>query len=140
MTSLLDLENAAETVKVGGKDIPVYGLSTAGIVAILRRFPQLREMLSGEEVELTAELLYDLAPDAVAALIAASCGHPGDETAERVASRLTITQQADLLEATIRLTMPDGLGPFVARLAEMGQAMGLSTDETADTTDEEMAA
>ena len=43
--------------------------------------------------------LMEMGGDAVAAIIAAGCGYPGDEKAEAVASKLGIDAQADLLGA-----------------------------------------
>ena len=42
--------------------------------------------------------------DAVAAIIAAGCGYPGDETAETVAGKLSLDAQAELLAAILRWT------------------------------------
>ena len=58
--------------------------------------------------------------EAVAALLAAGCGYPGDEKAETVAASLPINLQADLLAAVMRMTLPHGLGPFVEKLTALG--------------------
>jgi hypothetical protein len=45
---------------------------------------------------------------------------PGDERAEAAAGRLGLDDQAELLAAIMKLTMPQGIGPFVEKLARMG--------------------
>jgi hypothetical protein len=63
-----------------------------------------------------ATQLIALGGEAVAAIIAAGCGYPGDEKAEAIAGSLSLDAQADLLAAVLRLTLPRGIGPFVAKL------------------------
>jgi hypothetical protein len=128
---LLDLDGADEHVTVQGRNIPVYGVSTHGVTSLMKRFPAMRSALQGQEVEITSDLVFDTVPDAVAAVIAAACGHPDNDDAEKVAARLPLHAQTDLLDAAIRLTMPDGAGPLGDRLQALGERLGLSTDETA---------
>ena len=61
--------------------------------------------------------------DAVAAIIAAGCGYPGDETAESVAGKLSLDAQADLLSALLRLTLLKGVGHFVEKLTALGSIL-----------------
>jgi hypothetical protein len=74
--------------------------------------------MTGQEVE--TEQLMAVGGDAVAAIIAAGCGYPGDENAETIASKLSIDAQADLLATILRLTLPKGIGPFVEKLTALG--------------------
>jgi hypothetical protein len=48
-------------------------------------------------------------------------GAPGQERAEAVADNLSINVQADLLAAILRLTLPKGIGPFVAKADGTGR-------------------
>ena len=61
--------------------------------------------------------------DLVAAIIAAGTGDPGDPVAEEAAGRLGIDEQADLLSAILRVTLPKGVGPFVEKLLALGAAL-----------------
>jgi hypothetical protein len=69
--------------------------------------------------------------DAVAAIIAAGCGYPGDEQAEAVAGKLAIDAQADLIAAIVHLTLPAGLGPFVEKLTALGGILDAVPSATA---------
>lgn len=120
MASLLDIVPETKTVTVQGKDIEVFGVSTRGIAHLIGTFPELKKALAGKKQDFTPERLMKLLPDCVASIIAAGCGMPGDKEAEKLADKLSASDQLDLLEAIIKLTMPDGVGPFVERLNALG--------------------
>lgn len=122
MPGLLDIAPAVETVEIRGTKVEVYGVSVKGIAYLLQRFPELRAMLSGREV--SADRLIEIGGDAVAAIIAAGTGYPGNEQAEAVAGSLSLDEQADLLAAIVKLTMPGGVGPFVEKLSALGLGLG----------------
>ena len=67
--------------------------------------------------------LLAMGGDLVAAIIAAGTGDPGDPVAEEAAGRLGIDEQADLLAAILRVTLPKGVGPFVEKLAGLGAGL-----------------
>ena len=94
-----------------GALVTVLGVSAKGLAILLGLFPELRMVMTGQEVQ--AEQLMSMGGDAVAAIIAAGCGYPGDEAAERAAGKLSLDAQADLLATIRRLTLPKGVGPFV---------------------------
>jgi hypothetical protein len=118
MVGLIDIAPRTETVVVQGTPVPVHGISAKGLAYLLGRFPELRKLMTGQEVEI--EQLMAMGGDAVAAIIAAGCGYPGDQHAEEVAAKLTIEAQIDLLSAVLRLTLPGGFGPFVEKLTALG--------------------
>lgn len=118
MTSLTELAALSTAVKVMGKDITVHGVSAAGIAQLLHRFPALGKAMSGGGFK--QEELVKLAPDAVAALIAAGCGDPGNKEVEKAAAKLALEAQLDLIQAIIKLTFPSGVGPFVKKLEGLG--------------------
>jgi len=122
MASLLDIAPLTETVLVRGIDVPVTGVSAKGIAHIMARFPEIREMMVGREV--TIERLMEIGGDAVGAIIAAGTGHPGEPDHERMAASLLLEEQADLLAAILRITLPNGAGPLVEKLTGMGSALG----------------
>jgi hypothetical protein len=121
MASLLDIAPLTETVSVRGQKVEVFGVSARGVALLLARFPDLRLMMTGRSVD--TDRLMALGGEAVAAIIAAGCGSPGDEAAEAVAERLSIEDQAELLSSVLRLTLPNGIGPFVEKLTALGAVM-----------------
>ena len=118
MVGLIDIAPSVETIDVQGTAVAVHGVSAKGVAHLLGRFPELRMLMTGQNVE--ADKLMAVGGDAVAAIIAAGCGYPGDEKAETVASSLAVAAQADLLAAILRVTLPAGLGPFVEKLTGLG--------------------
>jgi enoyl-CoA hydratase/carnithine racemase len=121
MVGLIDIAPAVETVDVQGAPVTVYGVSAKGLAHLLGRFPELRMLMTGQEVQ--TEQLMAMGGDAVAAIIAAGCGYSGDETAEAVAGKLSLDAQADLLAAILRLTLPKGIDPFVEKLTALGSIL-----------------
>ena len=121
MVGLIDIAPKLEAVDVQGASVSVHGISAKGVAHLLGRFPELRMLMTGQDVE--AAQLMAMGGDAVAAIISAGCGYPGDEKAEAVAGRLSIDAQADLLAAILRLTLPVGLGPFVEKLTTVGRLL-----------------
>ena len=121
MVGLIDIAPSAETVEVQGASVEVLGVSASGLAVLLGRFPDLRKLMTGLDVE-TGQLMA-IGGEAVAAIIAAGCGYPGDEKAEAVAGKLSLDAQADFLAAILRLTLPKGLGPFVGKLTALGHIL-----------------
>lgn len=121
MASLLDIAPETATIKIQGKDVSVYGVSARGIAYLAAKYPEVKKVLAGKEFKgVSPERLVDLVPDAIASIIAAGCGMPGDKKAEAIADKLPTGDQVNLLTEIIRLTMPDGFGPFVERLRAVG--------------------
>lgn len=127
---LKDIAPLTETVRVNGADLTVGAITAAGVASLIARFPEVEQMLDGKDV--SAERLLALSGDLVAAIIAVACGYPGDREAEEIAARLSIDDQARIIEATIKLSMPRGVGPFIASLSALrvvstGSAKGPAT-------------
>jgi hypothetical protein len=118
MVGLLDIAPLNQAVTIRNQPIEVTGVSVRGLAQLLLRFPELRALISGREVGL--DQLLALGGDIVAAVIAAGCGQAGEAEAEKAAGRLGLDDQAELLAAIMTLTMPQGLGPFVDKLARLG--------------------
>ena len=118
MVGLIDIAPLTAEVVIRGSSIAVTGVNAKGVAMLLARFPELRALVTGREVAL--EAMFALGGEVVAAVIAAGTGAPGDVQAEKAADNLTLEEQADLLAAIFRLTMPNGVGPFVDRLTALG--------------------
>lgn len=121
---LSDIAASEVTVKVRGKDVEIPGVSAEGLVHLLERFPELQALLTGKADAIDPKNMLSFGAKVVSAIIAAGCGYPGDEQAEATARKLPVNDQLSLLEAVLRVTLPGGLGPFVERLAAVGNQLG----------------
>ncbi|MEE9589898.1 MAG: hypothetical protein V3V97_17970 [Hyphomicrobiaceae bacterium] len=128
MASLLDIAPTTEMVVVRGTQLEVYGLSAKGIASLLARFPELRGLMTGTEFSI--EELISLGGEVVAAIISAGCGSPDHKEAEAIAGRLPLEIQADLLAAILRQTLPNGVGPFVEKLGDLGLVPTASSSDS----------
>jgi hypothetical protein len=116
--SLLEISNVERFVDIRGKKIAVTGVSALGIAQMMARFPEFGKMLSGATVD--SMELAKMAPRALNAFIAAGCGNPANEEAEKIAGNLGVGEQLELIDEILRLTFPRGVGPFVEKLKGMG--------------------
>jgi hypothetical protein len=129
MADLLDIAPATfEVVTIDGKDIPVRAIPLPGIVAIIRRFPELVSLLRGSYGDDVIPRLLLGCSEAVGPIIAAGCGHLADEAYEQFGASLMAHQQVKFLNAIKRATFPNGLGSFVSDVMEL---LGASRDEGA---------
>jgi hypothetical protein len=112
--NLADLAPMHEDVPLGDSFLRVNGISAGHGLEIFKRFPKIAGMVSGSTFNLGAFL--SVAPDAVAAIIAASTGDLGNEASEEAASKLPVDVQFEILEAVGRLTFTKGFGPFVEKI------------------------
>lgn len=122
--NLTDLAPMSEDVQVGTQSLTVSGISAKNGLAIITRFPKILGMISGERFDLAK--FIDLAPDAVAAIIAAAAGQLGNAEAEAVAAGLGLEYQLDILEAVGGMTFKQGFAPFAERL--MAHANAVKSD------------
>jgi hypothetical protein len=114
MADLLDIapSTACEVVKIDGKRIIVRGLHGDAIASIVARFPELGLLLGGGATNIGPRLIERFG-GAIGPIIAAGCGHLGDEKYEQHASRLLVEYQLRLLKAIIGLTFPNGITSFI---------------------------
>jgi hypothetical protein len=134
MTSLVDAGRVIRTVSIGGKDVTVEGVSLDGVVLLLDRFPEFKELITPKRgeinpTEFSLEGLIRLSPRIMGAVIAAGLGRPGNGEEEEVAKSLPIGLQIKLIKEIMDVTFPGGLGPFVDDLRSMGLLGLASTPE-----------
>lgn len=122
MVGLVDIAPAVERVSIRGQEVEVFGVSAAGVANLLARFPDLRRLFSGRDIEV--DQLVAMGGELVCAIIAAGTGAPGDEATEAAAGRLSIDEQVDLLATILRVTLPKGVGPFMEKLLGLGSSLG----------------
>jgi hypothetical protein len=127
MADLLDIapSTACEAVWIDGHRISVRGLSFNDAASIISRFPNVGDLFRGGFNPSVVLRLIEQLGAAVAPVIAAGCGHPGDEKYEQVAGAMVMENQAALLEPIWRLTCPNGTRSFLERLMRiMGAGEG----------------
>lgn len=123
LKDLLDHSKApTESVSVGDITIPVAGISINGIAYLLNRFEELRMLLSGKSVDV--DKLLSMGGDIVGAIIAAGCGKVGIKEEEIAASNLPLEVQSEFLAKIIKVTLPNGVGPFVEKLNGLMGSVG----------------
>jgi hypothetical protein len=130
MATLFDIAPASESVTVSGHVIPVYGVSASSILMILGRFPELVDAYREGETDILKMLLRH-GGQALSALIAAALGYPGDAKAEHAAAMLPAHAQIEIAASAIRLTMPEGATPFLARIGDLFATFGLEAASAA---------
>jgi hypothetical protein len=120
MADLLDIapSTAVAVVKINDKRIIVHGLSGNAIASIVARFPDLGLLLGGITGNIGPQLI-DRFGVAIGPIIAAGCGHLGDEKYEQHASKLLVEDQLRFLKAIIELTFPNGIASFVGAMAAL---------------------
>jgi len=113
MADLLDIapSTAVEVVKIDGQRIIVRGLHGDAIASIAARFPDLG-MLLGGGVNIGPRLIERFG-GAIGPIIAAGCGHLGNEKYEQHGATLLVEDQLKLLKAIIALTFPNGMTSFM---------------------------
>lgn len=119
MADLLDIapSTAVEAVTIGEHSIKVQGLHGDAIASIAARFPNLVMLLGGGE-NMVPRLIGQLG-NAIGPIIAAGCGHLGDERYEQRASTLSVENQFKLVTAIYRLTFPNGLAALMEAMASL---------------------
>jgi hypothetical protein len=133
MVGLLDIADLTREVEVRGTKISVTGISTKGVASLLDKFPDLRKIVAQRSDEVSAESLVAQVPDAVAAVIAAGCGYPGNEEAMDKAAMLSVGEQAEIIDAIFQITFPQGIAPFMEKLTRFAAAVSPTPETTAKT-------
>jgi hypothetical protein len=120
MSDLLDIAPATATENVtlsDGAEVTVHRLHFDQIAALAARFPKLIALVALGENALPQ--LISGGGVVMAPIIAAGCGHPGDEKAERIAATLLPDDQIKLFKAIYWLTYPNGIGAFLETMASL---------------------
>lgn len=120
-TSLLDIGPLTEEVKVRGCPLVVSGITAAQLFELFMKYPELRKLLDANARASAniAELLHTTVPNGIGAIIAMVTGDPGKEEAEEKARQLGVGDQLAIISVALRLTFPDGFGPFVEQVMQM---------------------
>jgi hypothetical protein len=129
MPGLMDVVPARTVVYVNGAPVELRGISISNIVTLFGRFPELQQAILMQQSP-TVEEIVAMAPRALSSMIAAGAGGLGDPAQEKRADELDASTQLAMLTAIIKLTMPDGIGPFVERLTALAGTFNPVTKST----------
>jgi hypothetical protein len=132
MVSLVDIVPQTRTVQIAAGPIELRGLGLRQIADLLVRFPELRKLFVEGAPAVDVDTLLAGAPDAIGNIIAQSAGQP--EAADTIADALSLDDLADCLIAIRDLTMPNGVAPFMDRIARLVSASGGQLGRGPDTT------
>ncbi|MEN6306092.1 MAG: hypothetical protein ABFD96_25425 [Armatimonadia bacterium] len=121
MVGLLDIAPVAETVSIRGSDIAVNGLSLTDIRDLLVTFPDAPALFADG---VNAAALLAAAPDLVAAAICLATGYKATKDEREAVKRLPAGDQVKLVNAIVKLSAPDGIGPFVELIVSLGNGAG----------------
>jgi len=130
MADLLDIAPAtsSEAVTIGdGRSVDVRLLNANDVAGLLARFPNLLSVLVGGLLDVATMMASG--GQAIAAVIAAGCGHLGDEKAEAFAGSFTIEDQAKLIDTIFRLSFPNGLSPVWQALDGIAATLRRGVDD-----------
>jgi hypothetical protein len=120
MADLLDIapSTSCEVVKLDGKRLIVRGLHGDAVASIVARFPELALLLGGAGADIGPKLIARFG-QAIGPIIAAGCGHLGEEKYEQHAGTLLLDDQLKLVRAIIGLTFPNGLTAIVETMTAL---------------------
>lgn len=114
MANLLDITPSTKKVKtarLGEVDVP--GLSVGGIAFLIKRHPELLELIQGGGLE-SADMnkLIDLGESVLNCFLVAGLGYPGDEKAEKLCGTLPPDDVWEIGHAIIEESFPNGAQSF----------------------------
>lgn len=144
MTSLLDIGPLSEEVLVNGKSVTVRGVTPEGFFYVLAKFPELQAAFSrGGEKSIDMVTLQAVAPRSVAFALAVATTDRTEfdtaaawqETVEKaavVAVQLSAHHQMALFQTALRLTFPEGVGPFMKGVEALANSIKQVSGTTAD--------
>jgi hypothetical protein len=121
MADLLDIapSSAVEIVRISGERVKVCGISLDAIASLVSRFPNLKGLINGGFGDDFFVRLIEGCGVAASSIIAAGCGHLGDERYEQRAAQLLPDEAMKLLKAIFGLTFPNGIGSFAEELTSL---------------------
>lgn len=134
MPGLVDIAPLHETVDIRGTPIKVIGVSAEGIAMLLFRFPELRKALGGGNLDIDVNGILSMGQDIVAAVITAGVDKEGasrEDVEASVKMNMVLEEQVRLIAAILRVTLPNGVGPFVESLEELSGVVEAAASQKA---------
>lgn len=108
MADLLDIapSTAVDVVKIDGQRYIVRGVSIPAMASIASRFPALKSIATGPSGDDFLARMIAGCGAAIGPIIAAGCGHLGDERYEQRAAALLPEQQLEIPRPNFRTIIP----------------------------------
>jgi hypothetical protein len=122
MVGLPDLAPAKRIVNLRGTDVEVGPITGGDFVDLLMRYPEFKKAYDkkGSVDDTLVASVMKLAPAALAALVASALGKPGDKGEEKKILNLAVGELASLVAAILKVSLPDGTGPFEDVMEALG--------------------
>jgi hypothetical protein len=120
MADLLDIAPSTASAVVDISDnrtLTVRGLHWPEVAAIAARFPNIVAAIVAANDNVV--VLCSSAGMAIGAIIAAGCGHPGNDKAEQIAGSLLLEDQINLAGEIYRLSFPNGFSPVMKAIEKL---------------------
>jgi hypothetical protein len=121
MTSLLDIGPLTEEVEIRGVTLVVQGLTAGHLFQLFAEYPDMRKLLDGKPDSSPQEIMLALAPDLIAKIIAMATGQANNKEVEAKAKTMGASDQLTILTAVQKLSVPEGISPFVDRVTQLMQ-------------------
>lgn len=119
MVDLTDIAPLTRGVPFRGRELTAHGLSAGVIAQLLTTFPEVKAVIVARSLKaLDAAALLALPDRVIDAIVAASLRL--DDPAQ--AGLLALGEKAEVLAATVALTLPTGLDPLLRLVDALGLA------------------
>lgn len=126
MVGLLDIAPSNRTVTISAGEIDVPGLTINAVVTIIKKRPELLELLQNGQASLTFDQIMDMGLDVAATFLAAGLGYPGNEEAEQRCKALKPEDAFDLGHAIMEESFPKGPKSFFDKVTKALSAAGVN--------------
>jgi hypothetical protein len=127
--TLMDIADLTEEVEIRGRKVKVWPITAENLLYLMNKFEAVKMLMQGQLAEITTDKIMDTGTSVVSTIIAMATTERDEESwtswhldpkVVGKARKLGATEQLRLVNAIFRITFPDGLGPFVAQMQEMG--------------------
>lgn len=141
MVGLIDFGPPEFSCTIRGKKVAVPGLSALSVFGLVREYPELEALLGNQLQQVTPERIAAIGPSVAFKVMAMGLLKRSDFTSEKAWTEavedgmrkigdLSLGDQAELLDAVVGATMPQGKDPFIATLSRVKARFSDSPDTT----------
>ena len=131
MANLLDIAPSKRTIKTSFGDLDVPGINLTDLAYILKKHPELLELIKTGEMTFDASSILDLGLGVSSSFLAAGLGHAGNEAVEERCRKFKIEDALDIGEAIIDESFPKGVQSFLERVTSLALGMKSRVEQQA---------